>query len=291
VLQEVVMQLCRSLVVLLALGSSAAAAPPAFSVAVSGHGPPVVLIPGLACGGDVWRTTVARYGAGHELHVLTLAGFAGQPVGETPLLPAVRRELAAYIRAHHLVRPVVVGHSLGGFVALWLAATEPDLVGGVVVVDAVPFLPALMQPGATIDAVKPQADAMRTMLGALTPAQFAAQNRRSLDAMITAPRDVDAVAATSRRSDPKAVAEAMYEVMTTDLTPLLGKIRAPTLILAAAAGQDVAAVRAAYAAQYAGLAGHTLVVAERARHFIMLDDPTLFFAELDAFFARVAKKA
>ena len=222
---------------------------------------------------------------------MTLAGFAGPPAIAPPMLDQVRSELAAYLRAHHLVRPVIIGHSLGGFVALWLAATEPALVGGVVVVDAVPFLPALMQPGATLAQVRPQAEAMRTMLSALAPAQFAAQNRQSLAMMITDPRNVDAVAAHSQRSDPKAVAEAMYEVMTTDLRPLVGRVRAPTLVLAAGAGQPAAEVRTAYDAQYRDLVGHTLVVVDKARHFIMLDEPQRFFAAVDAFLAQLAKKA
>ena len=283
----------RSLLLVCALATTAtaAAAPAPFSVEVRGHGPPVVLIPGLSCGGDVWRATVDKYAATHELHVLTLAGFAGQPPIDGPLLEPVRRALADYIRAHKLARPVIVGHSLGGVLALWLAATEPDLVGGVVVVDAVPFLPALMQPGATVDRARPQAEAMRTMLSALSPAQFAAQNRQSLAAMITRPADVDAVAARSTRSDPKAVAQAMYDVMTTDLRPLLAKVRAPALIFVAAAGQDAAKVRAAYEAQYAPLAGHTTVVAAKARHFIMLDDAPLFYRALDRFLARLGKGA
>lgn len=285
------MPLLRSLAIVCALAASAAAAAAPFSVEVRGHGPPVVLIPGLSCGGDVWRATIDRYAATHELHVLTVAGFAGQPSIDGPLLEPLRRALAEYIRGHKLRRPVVVGHSLGGVVALWLAATEPELVGGVVVVDAVPFLPALMQPGATVDSARPQAEALRTMLSALSPAQFAAQNRQSLAAMITRPADVDAVAAGSTRSDPKAVAQAMYDVMTTDLRPLLAKVRAPSLVFIAAGGQDAAKVRAAYEAQYAPLAGHTTVVADQARHFIMLDDAPLFYRALDGFFARLARGA
>jgi N-formylmaleamate deformylase len=49
-----------------------------FAVEVSGHGPPLVLIPGLASPGQVWRTTVEHYRSDHRLHVLTLAGFAGR---------------------------------------------------------------------------------------------------------------------------------------------------------------------------------------------------------------------
>ena len=34
---------------------------------------------------------------------------------------------------------VMVGHSLGGFLALWVAATAPDAVGPIVAVDGVPY--------------------------------------------------------------------------------------------------------------------------------------------------------
>jgi pimeloyl-ACP methyl ester carboxylesterase len=285
------MKLLRSVLVLCALAAPAAAAPAAFSVEVTGHGAPIVLIPGLSCGGDVWQATVDKYRASHELHVLTLAGFAGQPRVDGPLLPAVRRELAAYIRAHRLARPVLVGHSLGGVVALWLAATEPDLVGGVVVVDAVPFLPALMQPGATVDSITPRADALRTMMAALSPAQLAQENRQSLAQMITRPADADAVAAHSSKSDPKGVAQALYDVMTTDLRPQLAHVRAPTVVLIAAGGEDAAAQRKSYEEQYKTLAGHETIVAEHARHFIMLDDAPLFYRALDALLLRAARKA
>jgi len=40
-----------------------------------------------------------------------------------------------------------------------------------------------------------------------------------------------------------------------------------------------------------GLAGHTTVVADKARHFIMLDDAPLFYRALDRFLARLGKGA
>ena len=155
-------------------------APRSFSVEVQGSGPPVILIPGLACGGAVWAPTVARYRDKHQLHVLTLAGFAGDKAIAPPLLPTVRSELAAYIKEHKLHRPVIIGHSLGGFVALWLAATEPELVGKVVVVDALPFLAAAELSSATVEAVKPQAQMMRDFIAKATPEMYAAQNRAAL---------------------------------------------------------------------------------------------------------------
>ena len=46
-------------------------------------------------------------------------------------------ELASYIVDNELERPVIVGHSLGGTQALWLAETVPGL-GGVIDVEGSP---------------------------------------------------------------------------------------------------------------------------------------------------------
>ncbi|HTE53675.1 MAG TPA: alpha/beta fold hydrolase [Kofleriaceae bacterium] len=267
--------------------SAPAAAPRSFTVEVIGSGSPMILIPGLACSGEVWRGAVEHFRATHQLHVVTLAGFAGQPAIGAPFLDRVRRDLIQYIRDQRLVRPVVVGHSLGGFLGFWIAATAPELVGGVIAVDGVPFLSALMDPTATAATSQAIAGQIRDQMAAQTREQFAAQNRRALTGMITAPADVDRVAATSGRSDPAAVGLAVYEIMTTDLRPSVSAIRSPTLLVAAA-GQaadprERDQIAARYEQQIASIPVHRVAVAARARHFVMLDDPAFLFGQMDAF--------
>ena len=101
-----------------------------FEVAVEGSGPPVILVPGLATTGEVWRGTVERLRDRYQLHVLTLAGFGGpEPIG-APFLPRVAAALAEYVDERRLERPVLVGHSLGGFVSLLAASSTPDRFAG-----------------------------------------------------------------------------------------------------------------------------------------------------------------
>ncbi len=116
---------------------------PSFTTTVRGHGRPVILIPGLGLPGvGVGIATVAHLANNAETHVVELAArFAGRPAIAGPLEATARIELAHYIRQNHLDHPVLIGHSLGGFLALWLASTEPDLVTArTIVVDAAPSI-------------------------------------------------------------------------------------------------------------------------------------------------------
>jgi N-formylmaleamate deformylase len=256
-----------------------------FTVQVHGKGPAMILIPGLSSSGEVWDGAVLRYQDRYQLHVLTLAGFAGQPAVDPPLLARAREELARYIRDHNLEKPVLVGHSLGAFLAISLAEKEPDLVGKIVAVDGVPFLPALFDPAATAESARPMATTMRKNLEALSPEQFAAQTRMSVAGMVTAPQDVDRVARWGAHSSPAAVAAAMEELMSTDLRPSLSRLRAPVLVIVAGAGSPLAGqdLLARYQSQFAAAPHKRLVMASKARHFVMLDDADYLFARMDEF--------
>ena len=279
-----------ALVLVSALSATAAAqtAHPSFSVTVTGKGPAVLLIPGLLSTGEVWDTTVARYQDRYTLHVLTLAGFGGPaPIG-APLLSRVRDEVITYLREQKLQDTVIVGHSLGGFLGFWIASTAPDLVGGLVAVDGVPFLPALGNPAATAESTKAQADQLKAIYASFSNAQLVAQTRMALGMMISAPAHVEQALAWAAKSDAATAGLAVAELSTTDLRATVGAIEAPTLLIGAS-GAAPETMRAgmgkAYEAQVAGMKTARVIMADKARHFIMFDDPAFLFSALDEFLA------
>ncbi|MFU8832883.1 MAG: alpha/beta fold hydrolase [Wenzhouxiangella sp.] len=251
----------------------------------AGSGRDVYLIPGLSNSGDVWDDLAGRLRtAGYRTHVLTLSGFGGRsPIEDGPFLPRVRDALAAELAAGEGSKPVVIGHSLGGFLAFWLGATEAEHLAGIVAVDGVPFLPALADPSATPEAQAPVAEQIRAFMASLTPEQFAQQNRMSLKTMLHDDKELDRIAMTSTRSDPAAVGQAVLELMTIDLRPLMAEITVPALLLQAADSGSGDAMRAAYAAQIAEIPDHRHVVAEQGSHFVQLDDPDFTAREVLAF--------
>ena len=249
-------------------------------VQVAGHGEPsLIFIPGLACPGSVWEHVVARFEVGYRCHVVTLAGFGGKPPVKTEhFLDDMADAIITYIHAQKLEKPVLVGHSLGGVLAMKIALKAPDLPGRLVIVDSLPFLGAIMGPGIDdAEAARPVADAYRKTLAAMTPEQFAAGQQEFVGGMVTSPEKASEIAAATGKSDPATTGQAMGELLLTDLRPDLGKIRCPTLVLGALAekvamGMPREAVEALYRRQYAKLPGVRIVFFEKARHFIMVDD-------------------
>jgi pimeloyl-ACP methyl ester carboxylesterase len=246
--------------------------PTSFTVKVSGRGRPVILIPGLGCPGAVWDETVAHLANTAETHVLTLAGFAGQPAITGPLNATVRQELARYITDRHLSHPVVIGHSMGGFLAFWLAAAEPDLVGPTIVVDALPALGTDSDPAQ----IRQLADGWRTA----SDADFVQQTRDFFSTMSLNPVRMAPVIAAVSRSDHRAFADAFYELFTTDIRADLPQTRAPVLVVLA----DTAPLDTARQ-QTAAIPLHEVVVVPNTRHFVFFDDPGGFYELVDSFLA------
>lgn len=257
-----------------------------FSVQVVGHGKPMILIPGLTCGANVWDSTVDHFKDHYECHVLTVAGFAGEPPIGAPMMETVRKGIAGYIHEKKLDHPVIVGHSLGGFLSFWLASSEPSLVGPVISVDGGTFFPALMDTNATPESAKPNAEMMQQLIEGQTQEEFAEGNKRFFATMVTDPKNLDLIAPTCAKSDPKAVALALYELMTIDLRGDVARIKTPVLLvgaLGAAPDEMKPDMKARYEAQVAKIPKHKVVYAEKAKHFVMLDDPKFLFASMDEF--------
>ena len=96
------------------------------------RGSPVILIPGLASGAWVWKDTIAALQGEHRVYAVTLAGFDGRPAVRGDVLALAATSLQELIVSQRLDKPVLVGHSLGGTLALMFAATHSDLIGGAV---------------------------------------------------------------------------------------------------------------------------------------------------------------
>jgi pimeloyl-ACP methyl ester carboxylesterase len=259
-----------------------------FAVKVTGSGKPMILIPGLACSGEVWDSTVERFKDRYECHVLTLAGFAGQPPlkGDVPFTDTVVTGIVRYVRDKKLEKPAVVGHSLGAYLVFRIGAAEPDLVGPLVAVDGFPAWFDVTMPEATPVQRKAATEGFRTKFADSSREEFLAAIREMFGAWLKG-EQMEKAAKWLAGSDQKTVAKAIAE-LATDARPGLEKVKTPVLLIGAYAADTAKYVpsREVYEkrlrAQVEKVKGAKVAVTDRAKHFVMYDDPEWLFGQMEA---------
>lgn len=260
------------------------------SVEVVGQGPDVILIPGFGCSREVWRRAADRLKATHRVHLVQLAGFAGEPWahGDGPFIQPAVNELARYIREQGLERPAVIGHSMGGLSALMLAQQQPSLVGKVMTIDSLPFFSALYGPEATPESARPFADQAAAGILNTPDEAFRAGQGATAAGLARDPETQAKMVDWTVASDRRAMAAAIREVMTTDLRPGLATMTTPVWAPYASdaeGGAPAAVADAVWGREYAALPGVRLIRVDGSRHFIMSDQPARFAELMDQFLA------
>ncbi len=251
-----------------------------FEVVKSGTGKQsIIFIPGFACSGKVWDETKLRYEKDYTCYTLTMAGFAGVTPAPDVNFKSWETGIADYIKDKHIENPLIVGHSMGGALALALAADYPELISKIVVVDALPCLQAIANP--TFKSLeKPDCSAMEKQVINLTSDQFYKMQKVSIPMLLADTSKQELVISWSLQSDRKTFAEMYCDFYNTDLRDKIKTIKCPSLILLEANFQHVKQV---IEEQYKNLKNADLQYANKGLHFIMYDDKEWYFSQLNKF--------
>jgi pimeloyl-[acyl-carrier protein] methyl ester esterase len=260
-----------------------------FSDEIVGKGPDVVFIPGLASSRATWKATAERLRGRYRLHLIQIAGFAGEPSranaqGEVfrPTIEAID----AYIVEQKLTPATLVGHSLGGSMVIYLAEIHPDHLKRGLVVDSLPFLAqTMLGPQATAQS----AGAMAKGIGdnmAKGGEGYAQGVRANVARMVASVAGKETVTGWGMLTDPSVAGRAFAELLVLDQRPGLAGIRAPLTVLYpdnVSIGAPAGAMDAFYPAAFAPVPKITLKRVDASLHFIMIDQPALFAEALEAF--------
>lgn len=253
--------------------------------------PALIFIPGLACGPWEWSREIAQFSPNYTVYALTLPGFDGQPAirSATPF-ETVTHDVWTMLQTHAIVKPIVVGHSLGGTLAIMLGEQHADRLAAIAAVDGLPVFPG--SESSTPAQRAAAAAQMRAMMSSVTSQQQFEQAESAfvLPRLMTSPADVAAAAPLAAQSDPAATGTWAAEDTTLDLRADLKAVTVPLLEIApydpqmqGASFKDAAAVKGYYASLLAGAPHADVDVIAPSRHFIMYDQPQQLDAALQRF--------
>jgi pimeloyl-ACP methyl ester carboxylesterase len=217
----------------------------------TGAGTPVVLLHGLSGSSRWWSRNIDALAEQHLVAAVDLVGFGhnrrffGLPLflpsfGETTALLA--RWLETFDQPVHLI-----GHSMGGEIAIALTAERPDLVRSLILVNAA-GMPFRFDPRPHVQAVRKPPYGGPSIARVLVPDFF--------------------------RAGPASVAVASARVVRGDMRERMHAIRVPTLLVW---GENDPLVPLLYGeAMQREIAGSRLVVIPGAAHVAMWDAPAEF---------------
>ena len=118
----------------------------ALAAAALGEGPAVAILHGLFGSGRNWTTIGRSLSAHHRVLLCDLRNHGASPWAEGMSYPEMAEDVRAALAGRGIERAALLGHSLGGKVAMTLALSAPQTVERLLVVDIapVPYPPTLL---------------------------------------------------------------------------------------------------------------------------------------------------
>ena len=250
-----------------------------FEVSISGKGQPVLLFPGFACTGQEYLDLVGELPKNHKVYNFTFAGFGNVPPIEKPWLPKIKKAIEHFVEKQNLKKPVIIGHSMGGTLGLWLAADNPELFSQLIIIDALPAMGAVMIPDYDSENISYNTPYNQNIL-AMDDADFRRMVEKLASTMTQNIEKQQQLTDWMVMADRETYVYGYTDLLKLDLRSALSKIKIPVTILVATEPYGQKIVENNYRKQYQNLGDYSLDFAEGSRHFIMYDKPNWFLSQI-----------
>ena len=256
-----------------------------FYYTVSGTGPSVVLCHGYTGNHQSWMSQIPVLSQKYQTVAMDHRGHGSTDAPSSPdaySIPIFAGDVYAMLSHLGITRCCLVGHSLGGFIALQLALEHPHLVSSLVLVDTSSagfYIPGYAELGAKLDEIA-RRDGME--------AAFEYNARHHPMARKRFEKYPEMREISKRRMLETSVDGYIYtrQAMSKreDLTPRLGEISVPTLIVV---GEEDTPFRQPSEVLATGIPDARLRVVPQASHTPQEDKPEVFNELLLEFLAEV----
>jgi pimeloyl-ACP methyl ester carboxylesterase len=225
---------------------------------VAGQGEPLILIHGLSASSRWWVRNIDALAQHYQLYLIDLPGFGiMRHLHRRFALDEIASGLVLWMEATGISRADFLGHSMGGYICLWLAAHHPERVQHLVLVSpaGVPHIRSV--PGYTLPLLR----AIR----------------------YSRPSFYSILASDALRAGPLTILRAAQDLLTRDIRDCLKDISAPTLLIW---GEDDALVPPVFGdILQQKIQGARLLMLKKAGHVSMFDQAEQFNSAVLSFLA------
>lgn len=255
-------------------------------VATAGSGPPVVLLHGFASSVYTWKDVIRALAASHDVIALDFPGFGDSSIRRPADAAALPGVVLGVLDRLGIARASLVGNSLGGGIAVLVAAEHPARVERLVLIDSAGFnLEAGDRPW--LLRVVGSAAVARALEGAPIRRRLVKVGLRQVfhdDRLVTDERVDEYAAPMMRPGAVTAAAELLRTPIPGTIAARVGAVRAPTLVLW---GREDAWIPAAHAERFAAaIPGATVRVLDGCGHLPQEEKPAETAAAILEFLAR-----
>lgn len=217
---------------------------------------PIVVLHGWEHNKTYWTAFAAQF-ADREVILLDLPGFGSEPlINASWGVSEYTQWVDAQIRERNLAQVVLIGHSLGGRIAAYLASQNPPWLAKLVLYGA----PVLYRPTRWLQ--------LRILAAKLLKPFVPARYKRTINSELA-------------DADEKGSGAIFRRVVGFDQTESLGRITVPTLLVWGEKDESVPLPIARETQTLIG--GSQLVILPKVGHTAHLENPTLFYGTISRF--------
>lgn len=246
-----------------------------------GQGKPILFLPGFATPGSIWKETVANLHIERKSYFFSYAGFNGNDPIEMPWYSNIKKAIITYITDNNLQDILIIGHSMGGNLAVDIAAELPNKVSKIILVEALPCMREVMMPNIPAESLYYD-NPYNTQMLEMDQVQFKNIAMLMASNMTLKEEKKKVITDWILEADRKTWVYGYTDLLKLDLRNILPKVPCETLILGASF-PDVNIAKENYEKQYKNLSNKTILMASNSKHFLMFDQPEWFYKAVNDF--------
>ncbi len=247
----------------------------------SGGRLPVVILHGLFGSARNWHSIAGRLAADGPVHALDLRNHGSSPWSDDVSYTSMAEDVAKFCQSRGIDRAHLVGHSMGGKVAMALSLSRPQQFASLVVIDIAPVTYPPHHEGIIeamralpISALSRRAEAderLSATIGDVAIRQFLLQNLVAKDGRL------------DWRINLRALDEGMALLSGFPETLVPGSFSAPVLFVAGGKSDYIASVHRSAVRRHFPQA--VMETVENAGHWVHAEEPGKVLALLQSFFS------